>query len=115
MTTDRIKDGVKIALTRLAAGDSVRKACDAAGISVTSLYHNSSTKQREKAYLNNTQPAQYPAPILNDNQDQPATRPIRRRKVGARSSPNVQNELAELRSYVAKLEHKLIQQIIEKE
>lgn len=76
VTTERIKDGVVKAIRFIEGGDSVRRACDKAGISVTSLYHNSTAAERNAAFLKNSETVISP--------DKMTFRGRRRRKVQQR-------------------------------
>ena len=116
--TERVKDGSAIALKYLENGDSVRRACQKAGISVTSLYHSTTPEQREQAYLANS------APATTDGVRRRG--PGRRRKVKTRrpqivissenTQPNevnrLQKELNSAYEYISKLEHKLVKSIV---
>jgi hypothetical protein len=110
IVTDRVKEGVTQALRFIEGGESVRKACDKAGISVTSLYHNSSAQERNAAFLKNSETVISP--------DQATIRGRRRRKVYQRKNmisgdaQSLRKQLDELNEYVYKLEKKLIQTVV---
>jgi len=110
IVTERVKEGVTKALNFIESGDSVRKACDRAGISVTSLYHNSTTQERNAAFLKNSET------VISPNQLTPRGR--RRRKVNQRKNmlnndaDSLRKQIDELNDYIYKLEKKLIQTVV---
>ena len=112
--TERIKEGSIKALQYLENGDSVRRACQKAGISVTSLYHNSTPEQREQAYQKNVSPSSSGLQTRGPGR----RKKIRKRTVITEPSSDsdeilqLQKELNYLKSYVAKLERKLIQTVV---
>jgi predicted RNase H-like nuclease (RuvC/YqgF family) len=107
--TERIRDGIAKAMGYLEDGDSVRKACKKAGISVTSLYLNTTQEQRDKAYLKNTSPAS------TGLQNRGKRRKVIKRRTAPSDSSDLsqlQRELEEKDSYIQKLERKLVQTIV---
>jgi hypothetical protein len=108
--TERIKEGSTKALQYLENGDSVRRACQKAGISVTSLYHTTTPEQREQAYLKNAPSSGGPVASRGPGR----RKKIRRRSVTAVSTDvaQLQKELEEANNYIAKLEHKLVRAIV---
>lgn len=108
--TERIKEGSNKAIQYLENGDSVRKACQKAGISVTSLYHSTTPEQREQAYQ------KYVSSGISSR------RTKRNKKVGRRQYQAVaagssdivelQRQLQEANDYISKLEHKLVKALV---
>lgn len=105
--TTRIKEGVNKAIQYLENGDSIRRACQKAGISVTSLYHNSTPEQRDQAYLKNT-------PINGNPRGAKRGRKPGRPVMRSTSVDvnQLQTQLKDAYDYIAKLEHRLVKSII---
>lgn len=107
--TERIKEGSIKALQYLENGDSVRRACDKAGISVTSLYHTTTPEQREQAY-------QKYVPAASKS----VSNGRRRRKIRARRTVEpqsndvlqLQQDLQAANEYISKLERRLVKAIV---
>jgi hypothetical protein len=109
--TERIKEGAAKAIQYLENGDSVRRACQKAGISVTSLYHSTTPEQREQAYLKNTSPATNRVASSRG----PRRRKVRKQQTLSSGSSDVaelQRQIQDLNDYIVKLEHKLVKAVV---
>lgn len=105
--TERIKQGSEKAIQYLENGDSIRRACQKAGISVTSLYHTTTPEQREQAYQ------KYASSGVQNRG------PGRRKKVGRRpqlvlpsDTTDLQKQLQEANDYISILERKLVKVLV---
>lgn len=113
--TKRIKEGVVKAMQYLENGDSVRRACQKSGISVTSLYHNTTPEQRELAYQKHVSPIS--GTVENRGPGRPR-RKIRKRPgqiSNLRDISALEQELKKANDYISKLEHKLVRTIVLRE
>lgn len=110
--TERIKEGVNKAIQYLENGESVRNACRKAGISVTSLYHNTTPEQRDQAYQKYVSPS---AAGLS-SRGPGRSKKTRRKSISSDSSSDLveqlRRDLEEANSYISKLEHKIVQTVV---
>lgn len=126
MASERIMNGVKVSLERIAAGDSVRSATKAGGISVTSLYNNCtkkelSTAQKKgaEALLNKTeQPIVVTPPTTEKQAEVVELKPVKQKVIRRPRQPkrefgSPQEEIQFLKDRVAKLGSKLLDTILE--
>jgi anion-transporting ArsA/GET3 family ATPase len=118
MASERITNGVKLSLAALEKGESVRDACAAGKISVTSLYQNATKKELTaaqkkgaEARLNKKEEPTPTTETAPTTQPEPAK--VVPHVVDELTPRRKKNDISYLKDRVAKLERKLIDKLLE--